>query len=162
MGHHHAGHRRRRQLLEVAPTHRQRAVLQPLPLAGGHAGIGFHQHQFGAGGQLGPAGHQRLRQLARQLAFAWTYLHQGQGPVGLQLLQPLGQLGGQQGGKLRAERRGGHEVAGAADAQAAGSVSAVVGVVQGPVHVGAERHAAAGRVKTLLQPEGNGHGQAWR
>ena len=99
MGHHHAGHRRRRQLLEVAPTHRQRAVLQPLPLAGGHAGIGFHQHQFGAGGQLGPAGHQRLRQLARQLAFAWTYLHQGAlrlepgaplEPEAAARLQPLG------------------------------------------------------------------------
>jgi len=104
--------------------------------------------------------HQLGRQVGSQIALPRAGLDQAEGrPRGHgvgQLLQPLGQLGGEQGGKVGTERGGGGEVAPRAHPQAATAVGAMVRVMQGPVHVLAKPHSTARLAQTRGQPGGAG------
>ena len=164
MGEHHASAGGLGQRLGPEPAAGQGTRLEPLALAGRHAAIGFHQHQLTAGRKLGPALGQGLGQLQGQLPFARARFDQGQGPrtcfgsllgpsgllkiqphLDRQFRQPPSQLGGEQGGEVRAQGGGGDEIAAAANLQPATAIGPVLGIMQGPAHVGAKRHRAPRR-----------------
>ena len=154
MGQHHAPHRLGHQLAEAEPAAGQRRSRQQRALPRCHAGIGLHQHQRGAGRQLGPAGHQGLGQLQGQLTLAGAGFHQGQGPITGLLLQPLGDLGDEQGREIGSERGRGGEITAGAHLQPTAAIGAVLGVMQGPLHVEVEGHRTAGGPQALRQPQG--------
>ena len=151
MGEHHAPQRPGGQLRPVAPTHRQGRPRQPLPLASGHAGIGFHQHQLKPGRQPWPAERQGSSELAGQITLARTGLDQGQG-TGSQRLQPFGQLGGQQVCEGGAQGGRGGEIPPGPHPQATGAVGAVVWIMESPFHEGKKRHRPPSRLQPLDQP----------
>ena len=130
----------------------------------GHAGVRLHQHQRQPGRQIGRCGHQGLSQIPGQIAFSGAGFHQGQGGRGLlnpQLLQPLGQLGRQQGREIRPQGGRGGEITAGAHPELAGAVGPVLRIMQGPIHVGGEAHRAAGQLQAFRQPGGSwvgGHG----
>ena len=150
VGQHHPPQRCGRQLLEAAPAGLQAGLAEPFSLAGRHAWVGFHQHQFRAGGQLRPALGKALGQLQRQLSLPWSGFHQGQRTIasGGQFAEPGGNLAQQQGGEIRPQGGGGGEIPPRPNPQQATAVGAVNRIVQHPVHVGAEGHGAAGRLES--------------
>ena len=144
------------QLGEAGPAPWQRAGLQLQPLARSHAGVGFHQHQLQPAGQLRPIGGDQPGQIQGQLALARARFHQAEMPIAgrQQRLQPVDQLLGQQGGEVAAEAGGGDEISRRADAQPAAAIGALGRVVEDPLHIGAEGHAAAAGIQPLAQPGG--------
>ena len=103
MGQHHPAHRGQGQLLKAEPTAGQRAGGQQAALTLRHPPIGLHQHQFRACRQGRPIGGQGLSQLQGEMALPGPRFHQRQGTVQGLLLQPLGDLGGQEGREIRPE-----------------------------------------------------------
>ena len=163
MGDHHPGEGMTAQLLPSRPTQRQRQSTKGSLLPGRHAGVGLQEHHLRARGQIGPQAGQARRQLPRQVALPGPRLQQAETLAG-ELLQPFDQLGKEQGGKVVSQGRGGGEIPRGPDACPSAAVIAMLRVMEGPVHVGAEGHAAARGLEALQKPGrcrvSRGHGHA--
>jgi hypothetical protein len=151
MGQHHPPAGRLRIVAGAEPAHGQGAVGQQHPLPCLHATVRFQQQQGSAAGQMGPVRRQAAGQIPGQAAFARPRFNQQQG-AGAEGLQPAGHLAEQQAGEIGAEGGRGGEITAGADAQATAAIGTVVGIMQGPVHVGGEGHGTAGGPQAIDQP----------
>ena len=154
MGEHHPGEGRLLELGEGLPPAAQGSISQERPLTLRHARVRFHQHQFQALAQLWCIPRNGLRELEGELAFPWAGLDQGPGAVAWLVLEPLQKLRQQELGEVRSQGRGGGEVTRRPHLQASRPIGPMAGIVQRPVHVGAEGHPATGGLQPLHQPGG--------
>ena len=153
MGQHHAPHRSGCQIGPGQPAAGEGSTGQKPALARLHAGVGLHEQQLQPRRQIGPAGRQGRGQLQGQLSLPGTGLHQGKG-TRTKLQQPVHQLGSQEAGKTGPQARGGGEVAAGTNPQTPRSIGAMDGIMERPLHIGAEGHGTTRRHEPLHQPGG--------
>ena len=94
------------------------------------------------------------------MSFTRADIHHGQKLIGMatrQDLQPLDQLLGQKSAEVITKGRGRDEIAIRSNAQMAGSVGPMLGVMKGPFHEGGKGNLGALGLQPLLHPVGAGH-----